>query len=166
MQHEFMQSSAQGSQAWDYMHRQRHVCASEPGKATWPRENASVRKGSKPDQPPHQLQRPGPQVPTHVNPHTQEHVCWGTHSPTSDVRHLPCEWQHVLAVQPLTHMWKQVCLCSLCAPKQGGLACRRLAKAFQACCKVENLNFPHGATSRGTSRSSVQPGTFPCLGLD
>lgn len=30
-QREFMQSSALGSQAWDYMHRQRHVCASEPG---------------------------------------------------------------------------------------------------------------------------------------
>lgn len=88
-----------------------------------PRENTSVWEGSKPDQAPLQPPHSGPQAQTHVKPRTQERKRLGIHSLTGDVRHLLCKCQHVLAVQPLTRLWKQVCICSACAAKQGCLAC-------------------------------------------
>lgn len=51
-------------------------------------------------------------------PHIQD-MCLGTQSPVGNIQHLLHQCQHVLLVQPLTHMWEQAHRCLPRALKQG-----------------------------------------------
>lgn len=73
----------------------------EPARGTtWPCENTSV--GREPSTTPTTALR----TTNTSGPHIQD-MCLGTHSPVGNVQHLLHQCQHVLLVQPLTHMWEQ-----------------------------------------------------------
>lgn len=78
---------------------------------------------------------------THVNPRIQEHVCLGTRSPTGNVQHLLCEWQHVLVVQPLTHVRTGLYLFTLCS-KAGMFSLWMSSKDFSSMLQGGSSEFP------------------------
>lgn len=97
-QHEFVQSCAQGSQAWD--------CSTGRDSPVGPRGRVRTHLwGEDPGQP---STTPTTALRTSntSEPHIQN-MCLGTHSPVGNVQHLLHQCQHVLLVQLLTHMWKQ-----------------------------------------------------------